>query len=137
MTKSKGGKNDKSLFHNEIQTEIFSLLEVVYGEGNVGTENDLGYQTKVDIVAKNNSGFVFYEIKTAQTAKAAIREALGQILEYSYWPDNEHATKLIIIAPPIATEESKLYLTGLREKFGIPIFYQQYDIQNNKLETEI
>lgn len=137
IIKSKGGKKDKSLFHNKIQSNIYLLLENIFGKGNVGTENDLGYQTKVDIVARTNNGYIFYEIKTTQTAKSAIREAFGQILEYSYWPDNDYANKLVIISPASVTDETKEYLSNLRRRFKIPIFYQQYDTQNNKLESEI
>ncbi len=137
VTKSKGGKKDKSLFHNEIQTNIFNILEKKHKKGNVGTENDLGYQTKVDIVVKTKNSFIFYEIKTSQTAKAAIREAIGQIIEYAYWPDQKNAEKLVIVAPPSATDETKIYITRLRKKFNLPIFYQEYDVKNNILKDEI
>ena len=137
VTKSKGGKKDKSLFHNEMQTKIFLLLEANYKKGNVGTENDLGYQTKVDIVVKDKNGFVFYEIKTSQTAKAAIREAIGQILEYAFWPDKKYAKKLVIIAPPTPTSDAKIYIKRLRKEFSLPIYYQQFDVKNNVLKNEI
>ena len=137
VTKSKGGKKDKSLFHNEMQTKIFSILEGIYKKGNVGTENDLGYQTKVDIVVKDKNNFVFYEIKTSQTAKAAIREAIGQILEYAFFPDKQYAKKLVIIAPPAPTSDAKFYIKRLRKDFNLPIFYQQYDVKNNLLKNEI
>ena len=135
--KSKGGRRDKSLFHNKIQTDVFNILEGIYKKGNVGTENDLGYQTKVDIVVKMKTGFTFYEIKTSQTAKAAIREAIGQIIEYAYWPDKTHAERLVIIAPPSPSEDAKIYLARLRDKFMLPIYYQQYDVQNNTLKDQI
>lgn len=137
VTKSKGGKKDKSLFHNKIQTNIFNILEKKHKKGNVGTENELGYQTKVDIVVKTKTSFIFYEIKTSQTAKAAIREAIGQIIEYAYWPDQKNAEKLVIVAPPSATDETKIYITRLRKKFNLPIFYQEYDVKNNILKDEI
>ncbi len=94
VTKSKGGKKDKSLFHNEMQTKIFSILDASHKKGNVGTENGMGYQTKVDIVVKEKGNFIFYEIKTSQTAKAAIREAIGQILEYAFWPNEKELKSL-------------------------------------------
>jgi len=137
VAKSKGGKKDKSLFHNEIQTKIFALLEAIYKKGNVGTENVLGYQTKVDIVVREKSNYIFYEIKTSQTAKAAIREAIGQILEYAFWPDKNNAKKLIIIAPPTPTTDAIVYIKRLRKEFKMPIYYQQYDVKNNVLKKEI
>jgi hypothetical protein len=137
VTSSKGGKNYKSLFHNEIQTNIFNILEKKHKKRNVGTENVLGYQTKVDIVVKTKNGFIFYEIKTYPTAKAAIREAIGQIIEYAYWPDQKKAEKLVIVAPTSATDETKIYITRLRKDFNLPIFYQEYDVKLNVLKSEI
>ncbi len=137
VTKSKGGKTDKSLFHNEMQTNIFTILEKSHEKGSVGTENDLGYQTKVDVVVKDNDNYVFYEIKTSQTAKAAIREAIGQILEYAFWPNKNRAKKLVIIAPPSPTDDARVYIKKLRQEFGLPLFYQQYDVKNNLLKNEV
>ena len=137
VSKLIGGKKAKSLFHNEMQTNIFSILEGTYKKGNVGTENNLGYQTKVDIVVKDKNDFIFYEIKTSHTAKSAIREAIGQILEYSFFPDKQYAKKLVIIAPPKPTSDTKVYIKRLRKDFKIPIFYQQYDVENDLLKNEV
>ena len=134
---SPGGKKEKSLFHNEVQTKIFNLLEKQYGEKNVGTENELGYQTKVDIVVKLNDSFTFYEIKTASTVKAAIREAMGQILEYAYWPDRIHANKLIIISTQKATSDCKTYIKRFRKVHNIPLYLQEYDAINNILKSPL
>lgn len=40
---------------------------------------------------------IFFELKTAKTVKAAIREAMGQLLEYNHYPNNNKADKLIIV----------------------------------------
>ena len=128
-----GGKKEKTLFHNEVQTNIFELLKKQYGKNNVGTENELGYQTKVDIVVKNKKEFYFYEIKTNSTSKSAIREALGQILEYAYWPDTAHASKLIIVTTQKATTDCKIYTKRFRKNFNIPLYLQEYDSEENIL----
>lgn len=137
VTKEKGGGTNMSLLHNEMQTMIFSLLEKQYKKKNVGTEIDLGYSTKVDIAVKQKNSFIFYEIKTSLTAKAAIREAIGQVLEYAYWPNHDRANKLVIIAPPPATKDAKKYIQKLREDFSLPIYYQQYDVKNTVLMDEV
>lgn len=132
-----GGKKEKTLFHNEVQTKIFELLKKQYGKDNVGTENELGYQTKVDIVVRNKKEFTFYEIKTTSTAKSAIREALGQILEYVYWPDKTHACKLIIVTTQKATNDCKKYIKRFRMDFNIPLYLQEYDSESNVLMPPI
>ena len=60
----------------------------------MGEEIFNGVGGSIDIVLKRPDGFWFYEIKTAKTARACIREALGQLLEYSYWPKTQKAKRL-------------------------------------------
>jgi len=127
----------KNLLHNEYQTEIFKILEKQFGVGNVGSENQIGYQSKVDLVVRDSEEYIFYELKIAPTAKAAIREALGQILEYSYWPKKKYAQKLVILSPQPGTKQVDIYLKHLRDKFKIPIYYQQYNAERKTLEEEI
>jgi hypothetical protein len=57
-----------------------------------------------------------------------IRESLSQLLEYSYWPRGKEASKLIIIGEASLDDEAKQYLMLLREKFSIPIYYEQFKI---------
>lgn len=122
------------LIHNELQEKIFSLLEKEYGEGNVGTENKVGSNRFIDIVVKHGkNSFTFYELKTGFSIKTNIREALGQLLEYAYWPNNNYAKKLIIISPQLPSESVKLYVGSLRERFNLPVYYRGYDIVNNEL----
>jgi hypothetical protein len=125
----------KSLLHNEIQTKIFHILEKKYGRGNVGSENKVGYESKIDLVAKDNDSFIYYEIKISPTAKSAIREAFGQIIEYCCWPDRNNATKMIVISIQPATKQVTTYLNHIRKKFQIPIYYQQYELETNDLKN--
>lgn len=54
-----------------------------YGYENVSFEHRIGGK-KIDIVLRDNNSFVFYEIKSNNSAKACIRDAIGQLLEYAY-----------------------------------------------------
>jgi hypothetical protein len=114
------------LKHNDFQYRLYKELSVIYGEKNVGTEIKVN-GVSVDLVVKSDEGYCFYEIKTASTARACIRQALGQILEYSYWPGNHHAKKLVIVGEEVATEEEIKYVEFLRSAFGIPIEYRSID----------
>ena len=137
LTKRLAAIEGKKLLHNEIQTNIFEILEKMHGKGKVGSENSIGYQSKVDLVVHTDTGFTFYEIKISPTAKAAIRDAFGQLLEYAYWPNKLYAKKLIIISPQPSTQQTSAYLSHVREKFNIPIYYQQYDLEKNVLKNII
>jgi hypothetical protein len=113
------------LRHNELQLQLYSELQHEHGENSVATE----WKTitgNVDVVVRQeNSRFWFYEIKTSLSARACIREGLGQALEYSYWPGATEPEKLIIVGEPQLDEKSGQYLTTLRERFSFPIEYRQ------------
>jgi len=116
-----------TLLHNEIQNALFADLVKQYGANHVGTENDTGQGTSIDIVVKTDKFCWFYEIKTAASVRACIRQALPQLLEYAYWHGNDDkADRLIIVSPHPITDEAETYLNFLRKKFNLEIYYQQY-----------
>ena len=105
--------------HHEMQKRLYNKLAGEYGTDNVGTEI-----SRVDLVVQQPEGYWFYEIKTADTAKACIREALGQLLEYSYWPGNKQATCLIIVGEPKLDAAGRSYIRKLQKEFGLPLDYE-------------
>jgi hypothetical protein len=117
---------DIRLLHNDYQKELYFRLSKMYGEDNVGTEV-YSRGLSIDLVVKRGEDFWFYEIKTSSTARACIRQALGQIMEYSYWPGHQSATKLVIVGAVQATKEEVEYVDFLRETFGLPLEYQAFD----------
>ena len=125
---STSGSSDRKelnilLKHNDYQSSLYNKLSSIYGKDNVGTEiytNGL----RIDLVVKHEGDYWFYEIKTAPTARGCIRQALGQILEYSYWPNNQRATKLIIAGSAVANDEEKKYIYYLSNEFDLPLEYQ-------------
>jgi len=119
--------------HNKIQNEVFEILNSEY-PGQVGTEV-LTNNGSVDIVADLDKEFVLYEIKTSKTSRANIRQGLSQILEYAYFGDPIQVSKLVIIGPAKCSNASKEYLSLLRERFGIPIFYQSFNLETNELSA--
>ena len=116
------------LLHNEIQNNLYEYLALHYGEKNVSTENDTGSGTSVDVVLKDGSDFTFYEIKTAGTVKRCIRQALPQLLEYAYWPDQERASRLVVVSHLPTNAIAETYLATLRDRFRLPIFYEQFSL---------
>jgi hypothetical protein len=119
---------DIQLRHNDIQTSLYQKLSEKYGCNNIGTELSSGNGTSVDLVVKCPEEYWFYEIKTAHTAKACIRQAIGQLLEYSYWPNNQEATRLVIVGEPSFDEEAKRYLEILKARFSLPLEYESVEI---------
>lgn len=120
-----------TLLHNEIQNSLYVDLVKEFGVDRVGTENDAGQGTAVDIVVKTDEFCWFYEIKTAMSVKTCIRQALPQLLEYAYWHgEDDRADRLIIVSPFPITKEAETYLSFLRKKFNLEIYYQQYELKS-------
>ena len=87
-------------------------------------------QDFVDIIVRAGHREILFEVKSHPDAKAAIRESLGQLLEYAYFSP-ERLTKdpeLIIIAPAPITAAVAKYLDGLRLRFNLKLRYIQYSL---------
>src|SRR4029077_19298895 len=76
----------RDLRHNKLQEALYHQLARQFGKGNVGTELQGANATSIDLVVRRKRDYWFYEIKTAESPRANIREALGQLLEYAFWP---------------------------------------------------
>ncbi len=120
-------KGEIDLFHNKMQTKIYNQFVDLYGKDCVGTELDSGSGTKIDLVVKQDEMYDYYELKTSNSIKGCIREALPQLLEYAYWKKRSFVKKLVIVSQNPITEEAKVYLDILRSDFKINIYYQWYD----------
>jgi hypothetical protein len=127
---------DMDLAQNRWQTRIYNQLAEKFGEANVGTEIPTS-GGKIDAVVRKSGRFVFYEIKTSNRSRLCIREAIGQLLEYAYFPPPAGANRardLVIVSSSVITPEAERYLATLRERFGLPIHYQRYDPGTQTLE---
>ena len=110
------------------------------GYDHVKREVPAGYEGKrIDMVVKTpHREFIFYEVKTYPVLQYSIREAIGQILEYTHWPDQDKAAKLIILTQPHKNySKAAKYMATLRKKLGIQIYYQYFDPISMQLSEEI
>jgi hypothetical protein len=124
---------DKVLRHNLVQDALFRHLEKIHGEANTSGEQDCGNGTPVDVAVKEANGYTYYELKTGLSAQSCIREAFGQLMEYSYWPGAQIAKRLIVVGEAPYDKKAKVYLENLRKSFSLPIEYQQFDMKSECL----
>ena len=75
-----------------------------------------------------DDGYELFEIKTALAPRDCIREALGQLFEYAYWPGSPDFTALWIVGPSPIDSETQEHLDGLRERFRIPVGYRHQPV---------
>ena len=120
---------NKALRHNDIQYALGQHLIRQYGKDSVQDEYATRNRTKVDLAVRQGDEFTYYEIKIGETARHCIRQAIGQLLEYSYWPKACRAVRLIVVGEPTLDSDGKNYLRYLRKEFGLPIYYQQFALE--------
>lgn len=141
LTTATYDRNPKTILlerqHSILSYNLYQHLSTVYGKENIGTENRTSYNTVIDLVRCNGDDYYFYEIKIYPSLKQCIREAVGQLLEYSYWPTGRLAKELIIVTVLPANQEVKDYMNNLRLTLGLPIFYQQFALSKMELEDKV
>ncbi|GAB4044325.1 hypothetical protein [Spirosoma jeollabukense] len=123
--------------HQELSHKLYRHLVYVYGSENIGTENRTLYNSSIDIVRRDGEDLCFYEIKTYSSLKKCIREAIGQLMEYSYWTTGQLAKELIIVTTSPADAETRSYMKNLRQTLNLPIWYQQFDLSQNALSIKV
>lgn len=125
---------EANLDHNLLQNKLYEYLSAKHSAESVGTEVPSGTGgNSVDLVLKDRSEVVFFEIKTDASVRLCIRQALPQLLEYAYWPSENRSTKLVVVAEAEPTEDASAYLRKLRNDFGIPVYYSKIDRLNGRL----
>lgn len=110
--------------HSQIQNKLIEELKRDFGDANVSVEQRLGY-SEIDVVVKEDGEFIFYEVKVASSLKRVIREALGQLMEYSYYEAMKIAKKLVIVSDYPLDDKNGAYLEFLRREFNLPVEYKQ------------
>ncbi|MGI9558531.1 MAG: hypothetical protein ACR2NQ_02530 [Thermodesulfobacteriota bacterium] len=120
-----GGEIQTDNEHRKLLDILYEQKKNKYGEDNVRSEQPLSGNRKIDLVVQKGSEYCFYEVKTYDNDRLCIREAIGQLLEYSYWPGCKTAKRLVVAGKPELTEEGKKYLEKLRKKLNIPVYYEQ------------
>ncbi len=116
---------DINLRHNILQEVLHRQLAEDYGAENVGDELQSGIGTSIDVVVHQKNEYWFYEIKISHSPRACLRQAIGQLLEYAFWPGTKEATSLIVVGETALDKAGAEYLRKLRERFSLPIEYKQ------------
>jgi hypothetical protein len=119
-------------YHNKIQNALSALLKSSGEYRNIRIE-----EGNVDVqgIFTNGSSH-YFEIKT-DTPKNSIRQAIGQLLEYSMYPDKQSANKLIIIGDTEPSKEVKKYIKHLRDTTKLNLHYRWVDMENKLLSDEM
>jgi hypothetical protein len=123
---------EKSLRHNQLQVALFEHLRSIHGNA-VSGEQTTADGTYIDVAVRLRGEYTYYEIKTGLSARSCIREALGQLLEYSHWPGAQPAIRLIIVGEPPLDNDARIYLETLSKHYSLPLQYRQFDMGSGRL----
>ena len=118
--------SDVDLRHNRMQEHLYNVLVSRYGKDNVGTENVTVSGGRIDVVVRHRDKYSYYEIKAGSSPRACLREALGQLLEYAFWPPllPRDICELVVVGEVPMDKHAKSYLEDLRQRFHLPIAYE-------------
>ena len=131
-------KNEIVIIHEQIKEKLIKdirdnpkLLETgcEIDISTLSDENEINKINYVDLAAQTkDKQIIFFEIKTVPDARLCIRQALGQLMEYSYFPNTNHAQKLVVVGIGKRTKDIETYIKNLNKSFNIPIDYLQVTI---------
>jgi hypothetical protein len=113
------------LEHNIMQEALYKRLVEDYGKDHVRCENSTGFETRIDVVVRQENRYRFYEIKTDPSPRICLRQAIGQLLEYAFFglgrPDE---VELIVVGRMPIDEAGDEYLQFLESRFNLSIEYE-------------
>lgn len=119
-------------YHNKIQNVLSKLLKSSGHYRSIKIE-----EKNVDVQATFNDGLLHYfEIKT-DTPKNNIRQAIGQLFEYSMFPNKLIAEKLIIVGDTEPSDNVKIYIDHLRKTTSLNLYYRWVDMEKELMSDEI
>ncbi len=110
--------------HAELQQRLYAELSELYGEENVSAENIMAVGNPADILVRTEAGYSIYEIKTSLLPRVCVRQAIGQLLEYGYWPRSPEVAELIVVGPSEIDSETDSFIQILCSNFGLKLRYR-------------
>lgn len=120
---------DVSFRHRVIQEALHDEMVRVHGADAVRHEHPTVVGGRVDLrVVENGKRVVYYEVKTAATARGCIREALGQLLEYAHWPGAEPVDELVVASDRPLDADAAAWLAELRDRYGFALGYYEVEL---------
>jgi hypothetical protein len=136
--KARAKNIEYSRLHNEIQNSLLEWLNKNYPDAKkLGLECPIG-RASVDLALKEPDGTVtLYKVKTFNDALYSIRQAIGQLLEYSHYPEQKQGNNLVVVSHAPLDENSRRYILHLRKLYALPIRYMQFDHKKKVVIEEI
>lgn len=107
--------------HQKMQRLLGERLRLRYPSAAITFEEDF-----IDVKVQTDDKLILYEVKSDLKPLSAIRQALGQLLEYAYHPRRTHNREpsLVIVGRQPLVGEDKDFFERICTQFGLPIEYE-------------
>lgn len=107
--------------HQKMQRLLEDRLKLRYPGADIAFEEDF-----IDVKLRTDDKLILYEVKSDLSPLSAIRQALGQLLEYAYHPRRTHDLEpsLVIVGRRPLVGEDKDFFERICTQFGLPIEYE-------------
>ena len=136
-TSHKSQTKEVELTHNLISDSLLEYLKKEKGANKVRRECRVNGNNRIDIVVRENNEDIFYEIKTYPLLKTCLRYALGQLIEYSCYPEKNRAKKFYLVSDIKADKKFEKYIKHLNKNFNFDLGYICYDIEKKEIIQNI
>jgi len=110
--------------HNILQKKVYEYLCERFGMANVELEKD-----NIDITLDRSNAITIYEVKPYLSAKQCIREALGQLLLYSYRYHVQalgQQLQLAVVGPNEPSLQDSKFLKYVKDSIRLPVKYMNF-----------
>lgn len=112
--------------HKKIQIELEVILKKRFKKVEAEYRD-------IDIFIQDERDYLL-EIKTSDTARMCIREAIGQLLEYAFYKWKYNDPHFVIVGPSKMQIEDLDYINKLNQLIGVRIHYCHYELGSKKFE---
>ncbi|SAL17450.1 hypothetical protein AWB68_00499 [Caballeronia choica] len=111
--------------HARMQHRLMSELKQEYATARIVCEENF-----VDVTVETDNELIFYEIKSDLAPRTVLRQAVGQLLEYAFYPRKQtrYATRLVVVGRRQLSPMDQAYLYTLCEQFSLPLEYRMVEI---------
>ena len=89
------------LRHNLLQESLIKMLKEEFPGCPVHPEWEVAEGGRVDVAVDTHDELLFCEIKVASHVRAALREAIGKLLEYAHWPTECRAKRWWVVSEEV------------------------------------
>lgn len=136
----KGGQRELMNIHGEIIDSFVERAQHLFPDLTLDTEvKKKGLLHRVDMVgsAGHKPPYILFEVKTYPSLLQSIRLAVGQLLEYAFYPSQQLSDSFFIVSHIRAEQNDCAYLHHLNSHLPVSFGFIHYDRQTKTFEIQV